>query len=463
MKDLVDNIDNIDKKIKEEENEKRIARKTKESIKAQSDTLRAAEFSMKLKKFANNDKVRESIYGKYKDHLENKKGRIDNIIQVIDDIHRLSVNGDIPPGSELHITKEARNKLIGIARELYSEFADKNLKESIYKDYRASEAQAYLNKKHIGARGKEVTEGTIKNVKLRIQKLNLIECLATGTQVDYSSAIATKYEINKNINASKKQAKDNSNKTFNPQAYQKAREEIVQKLRTKIEKVTDPEINKNINASKKQAKDNSNKTFNPQAYQKAREEIVQKLRTKIEKVTDPEIAFLLTGDYGFRISTVDRLTTAELNVKDATIEVYVEQNKSREMFLSKTSFLGYDDLESQEVLSLIYQRTMLRNFEVADKNGNVPLLKCTEGNLYKGYNRILRRNNIKEGWKGKYHSLRYMYAQNRYDEIRSQMELDYPNENKEFWKIETIKELNYLMGHNPEHPETTMDYVANKW
>lgn len=416
MKDLVDNIDNIDKKIKEEENEKRIARKTKESIKAQSDTLRAAEFSMKLKKFANNDKVRESIYGKYKDHLENKKGRIDNIIQVIDDIHRLSVNGDIPPGSELHITKEARNKLIGIARELYSEFADKNLKESIYKDYRPSEAQAYLNKKHIGARGKEVTEGTIKNVKLRIQKLNLIECLATGTQVDYSSAIATKFEINKNINASKKQAKDNSNKTFNPQAYQKAREEIVQKL-----------------------------------------------RTKIEKVTDPEIAFLLTGDYGFRISTVDRLTTAELNVKDATIEVYVEQNKSREMFLSKTSFLGYDDLESQEVLSLIYQRTMLRNFEVADKNGNVPLLKCTEGNLYKGYNRILRRNNIKEGWKGKYHSLRYMYAQNRYDEIRSQMELDYPNENKEFWKIETIKELNYLMGHNPEHPETTMDYVANKW
>ena len=416
MKDLVDNIDNIDKKIKEEENEKRIARKTKESIKAQSDTLRAAEFSMKLKKFANNDKVRESIYGKYKDHLENKKGRIDNIIQVIDDIHRLSVNGDIPPGSELHITKEARNKLIGIARELYSEFADKNLKESIYKDYRASEAQAYLNKKHIGARGKEVTEGTIKNVKLRIQKLNLIECLATGTQVDYSSAIATKYEINKNINASKKQAKDNSNKTFNPQAYQKAREEIVQKL-----------------------------------------------RTKIEKVTDPEIAFLLTGDYGFRISTVDRLTTAELNVKDATIEVYVEQNKSREMFLSKTSFSGYDDLESQEVLSLIYQRTMLRNFEVADKNGNVPLLKCTEGNLYKGYNKILRRNNIKEGWKGKYHSLRYMYAQNRYDEIRSQMELDYPSENKEFWKIETIKELNYLMGHNPEHPETTMDYVANKW
>lgn len=416
MKDLVDNIDNIDEKIKEEENEKRIARKTKESIKAESDTLRATEFSMKLKKFANDDKIRESIYGKYKDHLENKKGRIDNIIQVIDDIHRLSVNGDIPLGSELHITKEARNKLIGIARELYSEFADKNLKGSIYKDYRASEAQAYLNKKHIGARGKEVTEGTIKNVKLRIQKLNLIECLATGTEVDYSSAIATKYEINKDINASKKQAKDNSNKTFNPQAYQKAREDIIQKL-----------------------------------------------RTKIEKVTDPEIAFILAGDYGFRISTVDRLTTAELNVKDATIEVYVEQNKSRELFLAKTSFSGHDDLESQEVLSLIYQRTMLRNFEVADRNGDVPLIKCKERYLYTGYNQILRRNGIKEGWKGKYHSLRYMYAQNRYDEIRSQMELDYPKESKEFWKIETIKELNYLMGHNPEHPETTMGYVANKW
>ena len=61
IKDWINNIDNIDKKIKEEENEKIIARKTKESIKAQSDTLRAAEFSMKLKKFANKQTKKRGI------------------------------------------------------------------------------------------------------------------------------------------------------------------------------------------------------------------------------------------------------------------------------------------------------------------------------------------------------------------------------------------------------------------
>lgn len=419
MRDILENISSMDERIKKEEERKELAKATKKLIKEEFLDDRATSFAVKYKSLEEDKYVKENILGKFCYVGSDLNDRVENVILAIDTLHKMSKdenNTEIVSGHPLFVDDAYRSRLIKTARGMYKELHDTNMKNDMFDQYRTTETQAFLNDLCITRKGNDATEGTARNHRLRIQKLNLIEAVANGKFSDYSSGIQTKYEIAERNNLPKKEPKDEPNKQFRREDYERAKEGIMTKFRK-----------------------------NP------------------EKVTDAEVTFLLAGGFMLRKSTVGKLTVENIDPRSGQIEVYPDQNKSKQAFIATGSFTTPQLEEHTEVLSLIKQRAKLRYSDRPNKDGTIPITVCSEQYLYKGMNKILRDYDIKGEWKGKYHALRYMEAQARYDEIRGAMETYYPNKTEMEWKMAALKELNYEMGHGPDQLETTMGYVKNIW
>lgn len=414
MKDILENIDTIDEKIKEQEERKFIEKEARKSAKENLYIDKATEFAVKFEKLKQDTIVQEHFLGKFNNYESNINGRVDNINLMIETARRLSKEGLIPEGHDLYVKDKYAKNLINTSKGLFREFGNTNLKKHIDDKYRTNEAQGFLNELSIGKRGEDVAEGTAKNNKLRIQKLNLFEALGAGKCIDYSSGIQTRYE------------NENYTKENKP-------------------------------------KDEKNKQFKGSEYDRVRAAIIDKLRIRPEKVTDPEVAFILAGDFMLRKSTIEKLNIEEINAQNGSIEIYEDQNKSSQAFLATASYIAPEHPDFTEVLSLIVQRAKIRNINKRNSDGTIPVITCSETFLYNRFNKLLRDYNVKGNWKGKYHALRHMGAQRRYDEIRARIEEDFPLKDINYWKIETLKELNYEMGHTAEHIDTTMGYVKNIW
>lgn len=420
MKDIIDNIDNIDENIENAEKEKRIRRESRKLLEEKRIKEKKTEFQVKFEKLKNDPIVQEHLFGKFADINSTTGDRINANKLVIETLRRLSMEGKIPKGHELYMEDKYAGRLKSTGSQLFRELGEVNLKTNIHDGIsRSNEAQGVLNDLCIGKRGEDAPEGTATNHKLRLQKLNLIEALATGMPVDYSSTIQTRYETNQ---------------------YKQ-----------------EPRIN-----------NRKNKQFKSSEYDRAREGILKKLREKPEKVTDAEVAFVLAGDFMFRISTIRKLPVEQLDPKRGTIEVYAHQNKSKQAYLATGSYIDPENPEYKEILSLVIQRAKIRNSDRRNEDGTIPIITATEGYLFNGgFKKILRDYNIKGKWKGKYHALRHMGAQNRYDEIRGAIEEEDIAKNlqksKEKMQIEALVELNYAVGHSAEHIDTTMGYVKNIW
>lgn len=419
MKDIVDSIDNIDENIENAEKEKRIRRESRKLLEEKRIKEKKTEFQVKFEKLKNDPIVQEHLLGKFRNMNSTTGDRINTNKLIIETLHRLSKSGEIPRGHELYISDKYAKNLKTTGSQLFRELGDINLKINIDDGVaRPNEAQGVLNELCIGKRGEDVKEGTANNHKLRIQKLNILEALATNVAVDYSSTIQTRYETNQ---------------------YKQ-----------------EPKIH-----------NQSNKQFKSSEYDRAREGILKKLREKPEKVTDAEVAFVLAGDFMFRISTIRKLPVEQLDPKRGTIEVYAHQNKSKQAYLATGSYIDPENIEYKEILSLVIQRAKIRNSDRRNEDGTIPIITATEGYLFNGFKKILRDYNIKGQWKGKYHALRHMGAQNRYDEIRRTIEEEAIAKNlqksKEKMQIEALVELNYAVGHSAEHIDTTMGYVKNIW
>ena len=398
MRDILENIDTIDEKIKEQEERKFIEKEARKSAKENFYINKATEFAVKFEKLKQDPIVQEHFLKKFDNYESNVNGRIDNVNIMIETARRLSKEGVIPEGHDLYVKDKYAKNLINTSKGLFREFGNTNLKNHIDDKYRTNEAQGFLNELSIGKRGEDVAEGTAKNNKLRIQKLNLFEALGAGKCIDYSSGIQTRYE------------NENYKKENKP-------------------------------------KDEKNKQFKGSDYDRIREGIMNKLRDKPEKVTDPEVAFVLAGDFMLRKETIEKLIVENINASDGSIELYDNQNKSSQVFLATGSYIAPQHPDYTEALSLIAQRAKIRNVNKRNDDGTIPVITCSETFLYNRFNKLLKDYNVKGAWKGKYHSLRHMGAQRRYDEIRAKLEEDFPLKDTNYWKIETLKELNYSMGH----------------
>lgn len=414
MKDVLNDMDNIDEKIKEEEEKKVLEREAKKSAREDFYLNKATEFAVKFEKLKQDPIVQKHFFGKFNNHEDNINGRVDNINLMIETAHRLSREGILKKGHELYVEDKYAKRLINTGKGLYREFGNTNLKNSISNRYRTNEAQGFLNEINIGKMGKDAPEGTARNNKLRVQKLNIFEAIGTGECVDYSSGIQTRYDT---------------------EAYK----------------------------NNPKPKDEQNKQFRGSDYDRVREGIMEKLRNRPEKVTDPEVAFILAGDFMLRKDTIEQLNVENINAANGSIEVYEDQNKGDQVFLATGSYIAPQHPDFTEALSLISQRAKIRNIEKRNTDGTIPIITCSENFLYKGFNRLMREYDVKGKWKGKYHALRHMGAQRRYDEIRARLEEEFPLKETNYWKIEALKELNYSIGHSAEHIDTTMGYVKNIW
>ena len=420
MKDILDKINEIDEKIKEKEEKTRIAKLTKRELEQKQKEENELQFKLKFEKLKNDPIVQNNILNKFNYISMTANDRINNNKLIIEELKRLSETGVIPEGHELHIGSKYANRLKQAASGLFREFGDVNLKTDIAGcKYRTNEAQTYLNELATGSRGKQVTEATEKNNRLRIQKLNLIECLATGIYADYSSTIKTTCE------------------------------------------------NKSTNNTEKISNNEKNKSYNKKDYARVKEGIVNKLREKPEKVTDAEVAMILAGDYMLRISTIRALPAEQINPKSGTIEVYAKQNKSKQDFVATSSYLDTENPEAKEILSLIVQRAKLRYADRRNVDGTIPVIVASETYLNRKHKQVNKQYGVHVTWKGNYHALRHMEAQNRYNEIRTNIQEETEAKGQHLsqqdMKIKSLVELNYAMGHSSDHINTTMSYVKNIW
>lgn len=417
-------LDKLDE-LSIEEQLKSINKRSKAEIERDREERKEALFKDRYNKSLNNEAIKDNFLGQYRNHELTTQGRIDNMILMLNKLQELSRKGIIKENDDLYVNPSDKNKykneLIKTVKGLYKELGDVNLKTTIEDKYRSNEAQSYLNERSLGQKGKILAEGTCKNIKARIEKINLVETLGTGYYNDYSSTIQTTYEINNEIEGYRKDPNDN----------------------------------------------NVNKQFNYNDYNRAKEGIVEKLRDKPEKVTDAEVMFILAGDFLMRKSTIEKLTVEQFDISNNRIEVFEEQNKSKQDYAATSGYLDREGIENKEIISLVVQRSKLRNFNKRNEDGFIPIITSSENNLYKGYKRILKEYDIKETWQGKYHSLRHMGAQRLYDEIRSTIEEENANiagdKTKAEMIMEALREVNYKLGHTADHIDNTMQYIRNPW
>lgn len=370
-------------------------------------------FNLKVESYFEDDKV-ENMIGKYDEYVSNANERFINFSNFLDECVKKTKSGEFTDGDKLYVTPRHAKNLKDEAIKMFK-FDEEIMLKTPGADCNRADMQAYLNERSIGARG-ENRESTMQGIKTKIQKINLFENIATGSKNNYSSNIRTQGEIAdfKALKGSKsKKESNNKNKGMSEEDY--------------------------------------NKVYNP---------LFEKLTKDPASVTEAEAGFLLAGEFGLRPSTILKIDINQVNVRDCGIEVEIEDNKSKQMFMSRTSAVEPVNPLSQQLLAGLYKRALLKY--KTDEDGNMKLVNCCEQNLHQGFEDIANKYNINMSkYEGKYKTLRHMYGQRVYTEHRqAYIDADETDIHK---KAAALKEVNYLLGHEYKKISTTMGYIKNIW
>ena len=354
------------------------------------------------------DDITQKYLGKYKieDEFETN-ARFKTMDDFIRTLVRDSKAGKIPKGHVLYINDGYYKKLEPEMRGMFRYSQDTLLKNgSSSEEYRRNEFQGYLNTRETNEKGEDYSVGTVENTKNRIHKINVLEIIARGRLINYSSNIKTKADIEEERTGEK------------------------------------PSKNKR----EKEAGFISSEDF-----KKISDDILDVMRKNPAKVGDTDVAILLSGHWGLRLNTDKQLTTSDLNIKDGTIEVDESKNKSEVSFIAKS----FSD-EKSEILSLIQQRAEILNPGKRDENGEIPLTTCTESNFYDKFQKKLKKYGLTEKYKGiAFHGLRRMWAQNTFYELRDTMRGKTDKEQR----MNTIDTVNYLLGHSETERKNVYAYL----
>lgn len=416
MKEILDKLDELgvtSELLKEAQINK------ENSIREEKYDALEKEFLNEVSSFSEDFDMKD-VYGKYR---EVDCSRKDKIMYLINDAVEGTASGKYKKGHVLHMQPKYGQKLLREAAKLFDYYD--NLGQSLTDAFMAKpdDAQAYFNGAMVGKNG-DKQDRTVSELKKTIQKINKLECIAQGEVFNYTSNIRTREELVADGVAMEK-----------PKPHDSAVE----------------------------------RTFKVGDYNKIADPIKERL-AKGERVYDHEVAFVLAGEFGIRKETIKGLTVDDLNPKAGTIDIYDYNNKSEETFSAKSGV--YPSQESKELLKGIYKRALLKNADKPTDSNQVPVITIKERQLYKGFDSMLKRNDIEtEYGNEKFRALRRMYAQNVYDDTKEIVRGYRPEladaadcgDNVANAKLiaETITEVNYLMGHSPKHKDTTMGYLSN--
>lgn len=416
MKDILEKLDElgVTKQMMNQAQEDKNVKVREEKYKGLE-----SEFLNEVASFKEDYTMRE-VYGKYK---EVDCSRKDKLMYLVNDAVEGTKSGKYKKGHILHMQPKYGQKLLKEASRIFDHY--EKLGQGLSDAFMANgdDAQAYFNGAMVG-KDDIKQDRTIDVLKATIQKINKLECIAQGDIFNYTSNIRTRGELEADGVA-----------VVRPKPHSTAIE----------------------------------KTFRPEDYNKIAEPIKEKLRNG-EKTYDYEVAFVLIGEFGIRKETIKGLTVDDLHPQKGWIDVYDNNNKSEETFAAKDGI--YPSEESKELLKNIYKRALLKNADKPTGSNQVPIITRKERALYDGFDSLIKKRGIKTTYGNeKFRALRRMYAQNAYNDtkeiVRGYREkladsADCGDKTANAKLIaETITEVNYLMGHNPKHKETTMGYIGN--
>ncbi|MGU8154429.1 hypothetical protein ACV3T0_13815 [Clostridium perfringens] len=371
------------------------------------------EFLAKIESYLGDENLKNAV-GKYADVGTEDGARLVNFVRFLDECVELSKNGTYKDGHVLHMTTRHAKNLKDEAAKMFNYIENIELKTA-YDSTNGHDMQPYINERSIGTRG-ENKESTMQGIKTKIQKVNLLESIARGEIINYSSNIKTTGEL----------------------------EEMKQLKKSKITR-----------------DDNKNKQMKNSDYEKVFNPLFEKLQKDPASVTEAEAAFLVMGEFGLRPSSAMNININQVDVKKGTIEVEIEQNKSKQMFIAKSDYENPSNMVAQQLLSGLYRRAAL--LYDADKDENIKLINCCEQALHQGFTALMKKYEINmDNYSGKYKLLRHRFAQNMYDQIRSTY-TENTNMSETDKITRALKEVNYLMGHEAKKIKTTMGYIKNIW
>lgn len=371
------------------------------------------EFLAKIESYIGDEKLK-NVVGKYSDIGTEEGARLVNFVRFLDECVELSKKGIYKDGDLLYMNNRHAKNLKDEAVKMFHYVENIALKTA-YDDTNGYDMQPYINQRSVGTRG-ENKESTMQGIKNKIQKINILESIARGELINYSSNIKTTGELQeiKKLKKSKNTIDDSKNKQIKNADYEKV--------------------------------------FNP---------LFEKLQKNPASVTEAEAAFLLIGEFGLRPSSALNININQVDVKKGTIEIEVEQNKSKQMFIAKSDYENPSNMVAQQLLSGLYRRAAL--LYDADKDENIKLINCWEQAIQQGFTAVMKKYDVNmDNYTGKYKLLRHRFAQNMYDQIRS-IYTDNMDMSETDKITRALKEVNYLMGHEAKKIKTTMGYIKNIW
>ena len=369
-------------------------------------------FNVELEKYFTEPSNQELI-GKYDDYISNSNERTVRLKSFLDDCVNMSEDKIFKEGDSLYMKKRHAKNLLDEAVKMFK-YEEDNMLGGTYESKGGSYMQAYMNERSIGKNG-ENKESTMQGIKNKLQKINICESIASGDKANYTSNLKTPEELAE-FRSLKQSKPKNSNK---------------------------------------------NKQMKDEDYRNIFEPVMEKLLKNPETVTESEAAFLLSGEFGFRPSTVTKINIGAVDVKKGTIDVYDDENKSKQLFQAKTSVVEPANIVAQQLLSGLRERALL--VYKPDKDGNINLVNCCEQNLHQGFESLCKQYNVNlSSYEGKYKLLRHRFAQNIYNEVRREYH-DSDDMTEVQKRAKALVETNYLMGHESKKLNTTMGYIKNLW
>lgn len=401
--DILDRLDELNEVVHE-------LKMDNKSIKEAEDFKIEEEFNIKIEEYFA-DKKSADMVGKYNDYTADANERFINFSAFLDDCVNRTRNGDFKDGDLLYMTSRHAKNLKDEAIKMFRYAEDKLLKNPS-DACNCKDMQGYIIERSF--RSKQNKESTMQGIKTKIQKINLLENLATGNKNNYSSNIRTPEELQEFNNLKKH----------------------------------------------KPEKDTRSKAMSNDDYQKIFDNLYEKLKKDPTSLNETEAGFLLMGEFGLRPSSVTKIKLDQVDIKKCGIEIEIEQNKSKQMFVAKTSAVEPVTQVTQEILSGLYQRAVLKYKPNTD--GDIMLVNCCYQALDQGFDRLMKENNINmDKYYGQFKLLRHRFAQNAYTEYR-QAYVDSPG-TEVSKKSRALKEVNYLLGHESRKIKTTMGYIKNIW
>ena len=406
FKELTLDILRVDKKaIKEAQKNKFNELEKEKNAKSEE------EFKQEVEKYSDNE-----IFGKYRDVDD----RFTKLNLLVNEAVEGTKKGLYKKGSIFYMNRTHGNKLINQARHLLNYFEQVNELNLYNSVYTSDSVQPFFNGNMFTQDGSIKQDNTIESLRKTIVKINKLECICNGFVFDYSSTIKTNKELD-NI-----YIKNENKKVHNSTVV---------------------------------------RTFRDDDYNKIAEPIREKLRNR-DKVYDYEIAFIIAGEFGLRKESIKGLTLDDLHA-NGTIDVYDYNNKSEETFLAKPKM--FPDFEDEALISDIYKRTLDKNAGCRTSKKQVPIITSLERQLYKGFDTLLKKNGITTNYgHEKFRSVRRRYAQKLYDDCRLEIkgkfwdkfgDEEYNEKSRAALIAKVLVEVNYLMGHNPKHINTTIGYI----